>query len=124
MPPSVLTARERTWLQEEQERKGLEPVRLVALAADGRVVCDPDVPAIETMLTGLAKGKYLLLQRLTGHDEGDCFLQVLLADDATFLVEHRTGTTAERRRTRSVTQAEAHDAVLRWALEPWCSAPS
>ncbi|MFE9135739.1 hypothetical protein [Streptomyces sp. NPDC007355] len=122
VPPPLLTVQEKKWLQEGQERKGLEPVRLVALSADGRMVRDPDAPAIETMLTGLAKGQHLLLQRLNGHDEGDCCLQVLLADDATYLVEHRTGTTADRHRTRSATPAEARSAVLRWTLEHW--APS
>lgn len=124
VPPSVLTAQEKEWLQEGRRRQGLEPVRLVALAASGRRVCDPDAPAIETMLTGLAKGQHLLLQRLTGHDEGDCCLQVLLADDATCLVELRTGTTAERPRTRSATPAEARGAVLRWTREHWGSESS
>ncbi|OKJ69355.1 hypothetical protein [Streptomyces sp. CB02261] len=35
VPPSVLTAQEKEWLQEGQRRQGLEPVRLVALAAGG-----------------------------------------------------------------------------------------
>ncbi|MFB7825817.1 hypothetical protein [Streptomyces hydrogenans] len=117
VPPPLLTAQEKQWTREGRRRRGLGPVRLVALTDDGRVTCDPDAPAIEAMLAGLRERQYVVLQRLTDHDEGDCYLQVLLSEDAVYEVEHQAGTTGERQRTRSASQTEVRDTVLRWVTD-------
>ncbi|WP_157848332.1 hypothetical protein [Streptomyces exfoliatus] len=117
VPPRLLTAQEKQWTQEGQQRRGLGPVSLIALADDGRMVHDPDAPAIEALLAALQERQHLLLQRLTDHDEGDCYILVLFAEDATYEVEHQASTTGERYRTRSASQTEVRDAVLRWAAD-------
>ncbi|MEU2544594.1 hypothetical protein ABZ618_03985 [Streptomyces roseolus] len=114
VPPPLLTAQERRWTQEGRRKQGLGPVGLVALSDDGRMTYDPDAAAVEAMLAGLGERQHLLLQRLTGHDEGDCYLQVLLAEGAVYEVEHRARATGERRRTRSASQKEVRGIVLRW----------
>ncbi|MFF9341734.1 hypothetical protein ACF1CG_18590 [Streptomyces sp. NPDC014773] len=114
VPPPLLTAQERQWTQEGRRRRGLRPVRIVALTDDGQMAYDPDAPAIEAMLAGLQERQYVVLQRLTDHDEGDFSLQVLLAEDATYEVEHQAGTTGERQWTRSASAAEVRATVLRW----------
>ncbi|MEW5631452.1 hypothetical protein AB1388_33655 [Streptomyces hydrogenans] len=117
-PPSpLLTAQERQWAQAGRREQGLGPVRLVALTDDGRVTYDPDAAAVEAMLAGLGERQYVVLQRLTDHDEGDCHLQVLLSADAVYEVEHRAGTTGERQRTRSASRAEVRDTILRWIAD-------
>ncbi|MFI9004905.1 hypothetical protein [Streptomyces sp. NPDC053541] len=78
---------------------------------------DPDAAAVEAMLAGLGERQYLVLQRLTDQDEGDFSLQVLLAEDATYEVEHQADTTGERQRTRSTSQTEVRDTVLRWVAD-------
>ncbi|MFC9264277.1 hypothetical protein [Streptomyces hydrogenans] len=117
VPPPLLTAQEKQWTREGQRRRGLGPVRLVALTDDGRVTCDPDAPAVEAMLAGLGERQYVVLQRLSDHDEGDCYLQVLLSEDAVYEVEQRAGTTGECQRTRSASWAEVCDVVLRWIAD-------
>ncbi|MEU2244047.1 hypothetical protein ABZ572_32135 [Streptomyces sp. NPDC018338] len=117
VPPPLLTGLEKQWLREGQQRKGLGPIRLVALSADGRVVRDPDAPTIEAMLAGLRHREHMLLQRLTDHDEGDWYIQVLLDEDDTYEVVHQAGTAAEHDGARSASQVAVHDAVLRWAAD-------
>lgn len=117
VPPTLLTAQERQWAQEGRRRRGLGPVRLVALTGDGQMAYDPDAPAIEAMLAGLGERQYVVLQRLTDHDEGEFSLQVLLTEDAVYEVEHQAGTTGERQRTRSASQTEVRDTVLRWVAD-------
>lgn len=53
------------------------------------------------------------LVALTAHVEDDFSLQVLPAEDAVYEVEQQAGTTAERQRTRSASQTEVCDTVLR-----------
>ncbi|MFI0824511.1 hypothetical protein ACH4Q7_08670 [Streptomyces roseolus] len=113
-PPPLLTAQERRRTQEGRRRRGLGPVGLAALTADGRMAYDPDAPAAEAMVAALEERQHLLLQRLTGHGEGDCHLQVLLAGDAVYEVEHRACATGARRRVRSASRKEVRDTVLRW----------
>ncbi|MEU3607265.1 hypothetical protein AB0E83_17750 [Streptomyces sp. NPDC035033] len=117
VPPTLLTAQERQWTQEGRRRRDLRPLRLVALTDDGQMTYDPDAAAVEAMLAGLGERQYVVLQRLTDHDEGDCYFQVLLAEDAVYELEHRAGTTGERQRTRSASQTEVRDAVLRWVAD-------
>ncbi|MFC9591591.1 hypothetical protein ACFTUC_17610 [Streptomyces sp. NPDC056944] len=117
VPPPPLTAQEKKWLRDGRQRDGLEPVRLDAVVSGGRGKWDPDAPTIEAMLAGLRHREYLLLQRLTDHDEGDWYLQVLFDEDDTYEVVHQAGTAAEREGTRSASQAAVRDAVLRWAAE-------
>lgn len=78
-----------------RRRHGLGTVRLVALTDDGRMTYDPDAAAVEAMLAGLRERQYVVLQRLTDHDEGDCYLQVLLSEAAIYEVEHRAGVAGE-----------------------------
>ncbi len=117
VPPSPLTAQERQWTQEGRRRRGLGTVRLVALTGDGRMTYDPDAAAVEAMLAELRERQHVVLQRLTDHDEGDCYLQVLLSEDAVYEVEQRAGTTGECQRTRSASWAEVCDVVLRWIAD-------
>ncbi|MGW3325868.1 hypothetical protein [Streptomyces virginiae] len=116
VPPPLLTDQEKELLREGQRRRGLGPVGLVALVR-GRLARDPDVSTIESMLAGLRNREHLLLQRLTDHDEGDSYIQVLLDEDDTYEVEQQAGTAAERDRTRSASRAAVRDAVLRWAAD-------
>ncbi|MFF5763025.1 hypothetical protein ACFY8F_10870 [Streptomyces tanashiensis] len=69
------------------------------------------------MLAGLRHREHMLLQRLTDHDEGDWYLQVLFDEDDTYEVVHQAGTAAEREGTRSASLAAVRDAVLRWAAD-------
>ncbi|WP_030547867.1 hypothetical protein [Streptomyces exfoliatus] len=117
VPPSLLTAQEGQWTQEGRQRRGLGPVRLVALTDEGQMTYDPDAAAVEAMLAGLEERQYVVLQRLTDHDEGDCYFQVLFSEDAIYEMEHRAGTTGERQQTRSASQTEVRDAVLRWVAD-------
>ncbi|MEU2072618.1 hypothetical protein [Streptomyces sp. NPDC013489] len=117
VPPLLLTGQEKEWLRDRHQKEGLGPLKLVALATSGRLVRDADAPTIEAMLAELRHREHLLLQRLTDHDEGDWYLQVLLDEDDTYEVVHQAGTAAERHRTRSESQAEVRDAVLRWAAD-------
>lgn len=117
VPPPLLTAQERQWARAGRRRRGLGPVGIVALTDDGRMTYDPDAAAVEAMLAGLGERQYVVLQRLTGHDEGDLFIQVLLAEDAAYEVEHQAGATGERRRTRSASRAEVRGTVLRWMAD-------
>ncbi|MFD9620641.1 hypothetical protein ACFWB2_25585 [Streptomyces virginiae] len=116
VPPLLLTDQEKEWLREGQRRRGLGPIRLVALV-HGRMARDPDASTIESMLAGLRNREHLLLQRLTDPDEGDSYIHVLLDEDDTYEVEHQAGTAAGRDRTRSASQAAVRDAVLRWAAD-------
>ncbi|MFF4266148.1 hypothetical protein [Streptomyces virginiae] len=116
VPPLLLTDQEQEWLREGQRRRGLGPIRLVALV-HGRMERDPDAATIEAMLAGLRKREHLLLQRLTDPDEGDSYIHVLLDQDDTYEVEHRADTAAGRDRTRSASLAAVRDAVLRWATD-------
>ncbi|MEU2507123.1 hypothetical protein ABZ621_20785 [Streptomyces sp. NPDC007863] len=81
VPPPLLAAQERQWARAWRRRRGLGPVGLVALTDDGRMTYDPDAAAVEAMVAGLGERQYVVLQRLTGHDEGDFFIRVLLAED-------------------------------------------
>ncbi|MGW5000944.1 hypothetical protein ACWEP8_25075 [Streptomyces hydrogenans] len=119
VPPPLLTAQERRWAQEGRRRRGLAPVGIVALTDDGRVTYDPDAAAVEAMLVGLRERRYVVLQRLTDHEEGDFSVRVSLGEDAAYELEHHGGMAGERRRTRSASLAEVRDTVLRWvAGEP------
>ncbi|MFJ8296642.1 hypothetical protein ACIQ9R_12275 [Streptomyces sp. NPDC094447] len=113
VPPPPLTAQERKWLREGQQKKGLGPLKLVALAPSGRLVRDPDVRTIEAMLAELQHRQSLVLQRLTDHDEGDCYLRVLFDEDDSYELVHQAGTAAERKGTRSASRGAVLDAVLR-----------
>ncbi|MFB6820883.1 hypothetical protein ACFCXA_04730 [Streptomyces virginiae] len=116
VPPLLLTDQEEEWLREGQRRRGLGPIRLVALV-HGRMERDPDASTIASMLAGLRNREHLLLQWLTDPGEGDRYIRVRLDEDDTYEVEHRPGTTAGRERTRSASRAAACDAVLRWAAD-------
>ncbi|MFI1973663.1 hypothetical protein [Streptomyces wedmorensis] len=116
VPPPLLTDQEMEWLREGQQRKGLGPVRLVALAPGGRLVCDPDAPTIDAMLAELRHREHMLLQRLTDHED-NWYIQVLLDEDDSYEVVHQAGTAAEREGTRPASQAAVRDAVLRWAAD-------
>ncbi|GHJ91072.1 hypothetical protein SNE510_05910 [Streptomyces sp. NE5-10] len=59
----------------------------------------------------------MVLQRLTDRDEGDSYLQVLLAEGAVYEVEQRAGTTGERQWTGSASRREVRDVVLRWVAD-------
>ncbi|MER7824528.1 hypothetical protein ABTX85_18410 [Streptomyces sp. NPDC096097] len=111
-----MSDQEKELLRQAQQRRGLGPIGLVALFR-GRLARDPDVSTIESMLAGLRHREHLLLQRLTDHDEGDRYIQVLLDEDDTYEVEHQAGTAAERDRTRLPSLAAVRDAVLRWAAD-------
>ncbi|XUM00398.1 hypothetical protein ACQ86F_26200 [Streptomyces venezuelae ATCC 10712] len=117
VPPTLLTAQEGQWTQEGRRRRGLGPVRLVALTDDGQMTYDPDAAAVEAMLAGLGERQYVVLQRLADHDEGDSSLQVLLTEDAVYEVEHQAGATGERQRTRSASRTEVRDIFLRWVAD-------
>ncbi|MFB7338915.1 hypothetical protein [Streptomyces hydrogenans] len=114
VPPVLLTAQERRWAQEGRRRRGLAPVGIVALTDDGRVTYDPDAAAVEAMLVGLRERRYVVLQRLADHEEGDFSVRVSLGEDAAYELEHHGGMAGERRRTRSASLAEVRDTVLRW----------
>ncbi|MFJ2056914.1 hypothetical protein ACIOMM_13310 [Streptomyces sp. NPDC087908] len=117
VPPPLLSRQEQAWLRERHHREGLGPIDLVVLDARGQPVRDPSASTLESVLAGLQRREHMLLQRLTGHDEGDSYLQVLLDEDDTYEVVHGAGTAAEREETRSASQAAVLDAVLRWAAE-------
>ncbi|MGW6389644.1 hypothetical protein ACWFR1_03870 [Streptomyces sp. NPDC055103] len=115
VPPPLLTGQEKTWLREGRRRRGLEPIGLVALE-DGRIEHDPDPPAVEAMLAGLRSRKHLILQRLTDGFEGDEYIQVLLREDETYEVEHRSGT-SEGSQARTASQAKVRGALFDWAAD-------
>ncbi|MFD5727090.1 hypothetical protein ACFWMT_13425 [Streptomyces sp. NPDC058368] len=58
VPPTLLTAQERQWSQEGR-RRGLGPVRLVALTDDGQMTYPPDAAAVEAMVAGLRMRQYV-----------------------------------------------------------------
>ncbi|MFD8011079.1 hypothetical protein [Streptomyces sp. NPDC058955] len=116
IPPPVLTAQEKRWIEEGRRRDGLAPVGLVAVPDDGRVVRDPDAPAVEGMLAALGERQYLLLQRLAECGEGDCHVLVLLAEDGTYEVERRSGAVGGGHRARMVRLAEVCGVVVGWAF--------
>ena len=89
---------------------------LRATTESGAVWDDPSVDLLFELLSDVEQGKelFLVIHRLGATDT---YIQVLLQDDRTYLVEHRDGGPSSHFAATSPDKRAVHEVLTKWAYQ-------